>query len=524
MVRRRTDEAHARRRMADGRDRLVDLAARQLAAFARFRALDDLDLQFVGVREIVDGHAETAARHLLDRRPLRVAVRQRRVTCLVLAALARVRLAADAVHRDGERLVRFRGDGAEAHGPGGEALDDLGRGLDGIEFDGAAGGARPESQQPAQRALARVLFVDVFREPPIGVGAVRARRHLQIRHRLGIPHVRVAATAPVEIAGVGEHGQGHGVTRRIAGRVAALHLFREHLEAHALHAARGSGKTAFHDFVRQAHGLEDLRALVGLQRRDAHLRHHLEHPLGHALLVRGDHIGVVHHMLGVVQVAVAAGVPQRLEGQVRVDGVRTVPHEQAVMVDFAGLPGLHHDADSGYGAWVRTRWWCTVPTAARALIGIRSGPVARSDRTIRLYPRFDRVARLAGNAVERRQQPVLSRPCREGDVDLPGAPATVIHGLERGEFLVGEDRVRNAQPPRMRGSRREQVAFRPDVALERHDDFFADRIDRGVRHLREELLEIVVEHARLVRHDRQRRVVAHRAERGRAVRARWAAA
>ena len=42
--------------------------------------------------------------------------------------------------------------------------------------------------------------------------------------------------------------------------------------------------------------------------------------------------------------------------------------------------------------------------------------------------------------------------------------------------------------------RLEQVRLGPDVALERHDDFLADRVDRRVGHLREELLEVVVEH------------------------------
>ena len=43
----------------------------------------------------------------------------------VLAAFARVRFAADAVHRDGERLVRFGRQRPEAHRAAAEALDDL---------------------------------------------------------------------------------------------------------------------------------------------------------------------------------------------------------------------------------------------------------------------------------------------------------------------------------------------------------------------------------------------------------------
>ncbi len=61
--------------------------------------------------------------------------------------------------------------------------------------------------------------------------------------------------------------------------------------------------------------------------------------------------------------------------------------------------------------------------------------------------------------------------------------------------------------------RLEQVALGADRRVDRHDQLFADRIDRRVGHLREELLEVVVEQLRPVREHRERRVVAHRADR-----------
>ena len=44
----------------------------------------------------------------------------------------------------------------------------------------------------------------------------------------------------------------------------------------------------------------------------------------------------------------------------------------------------------------------------------------------------------------------------------------------------------------------EDVALRADVADERHDEFFADRIDRRIRDLCEELLEVVEERLRAI--------------------------
>ena len=62
-------------------------------------------------------------------------------------------------------------------------------------------------------------------------------------------------------------------------------LFDEHWELHALYTAGGADETAIDDFVREADRFEDLRAFVGLQRRDAHLRHNFKHAFGDALLI-----------------------------------------------------------------------------------------------------------------------------------------------------------------------------------------------------------------------------------------------
>ena len=126
VVRRRRDEADARRRVPGLRDPRVDLVAGQLTALAGLGALRHLDLDVVGVDEVLARDAEPAGRDLLDRRPLRVAAGQRDVALGVLAALTGVRLRAEPVHGDREGLVRLLRDRAVGHRAGGEALDDLG--------------------------------------------------------------------------------------------------------------------------------------------------------------------------------------------------------------------------------------------------------------------------------------------------------------------------------------------------------------------------------------------------------------
>ena len=92
VVRRRRDQADAGRRVAQPGDVVVDLVTGQLAALAGLGALRHLDLQLVGVDEVVRRDAEAAGGDLLDRRAALVAVLVGGEAARVLPALARVRL------------------------------------------------------------------------------------------------------------------------------------------------------------------------------------------------------------------------------------------------------------------------------------------------------------------------------------------------------------------------------------------------------------------------------------------------
>ena len=73
-MRRRGDELHAGRRIADPADILIYFVARQLSAFAGFGSLRHLYLEVCGVGEVVDGNAEATGRDLFDRAVAGVAV------------------------------------------------------------------------------------------------------------------------------------------------------------------------------------------------------------------------------------------------------------------------------------------------------------------------------------------------------------------------------------------------------------------------------------------------------------------
>ncbi len=63
-------ETNPWRRMTQARDIIVYLAPGQLAALSRFSTLNNFDLQFVSVAQVVDSDAEPTAGYLLNRRPL----------------------------------------------------------------------------------------------------------------------------------------------------------------------------------------------------------------------------------------------------------------------------------------------------------------------------------------------------------------------------------------------------------------------------------------------------------------------
>src|SRR5690606_5408209 len=149
-------------------NRRVNLVARKLTALAGLGALRDLDLHHIRVDEIFRRHAEAARGDLLDRGALWIAraIRQRQVAIRLFAALARVRLAADTVHRNGKRRMRLAADRAERHSAGREALDDIGYRLDFLERYRSASLllGKLDVKQAAYLLGAGVLAVDLRRE------------------------------------------------------------------------------------------------------------------------------------------------------------------------------------------------------------------------------------------------------------------------------------------------------------------------------------------------------------------------
>ncbi len=425
--------------------------------------------------------------------------------------------------------MRLGRDRAERHRAGHEPGHDRAGRLDLLERHGldAVG---VEVHQPAQRRLAGGLAVGGVGEPaergprlvalepvPTAVGRVGADRVLEQRDRRRVPHVVLAVATP----GVDPPDRQQRLGRRRghvgSGRVRddpragvpVDRLLRQRAQIDAADPRRGAGEVAIDDVRRQPDGLEDLGAGVRRDRRDPHLRDRLEQ----ALADRLD--DVLLRRLGVADALDAPLLDELVHGvehQVRVDRGRAVAEQHREVVDLTGLgrlddqPGLEPDAlahqvvvHGGDGQRGRDRH------------PVRAGrPVGQDQHAV---SGVDRVGRLVADLGQPAADALGAGGHRPRDVDRVGPEDAPIDLAQRLELVVAQDRVLQRQLVGVLRRLVEQVALAADRRRQRHHDVLADRIDRRVRDLREQLLEVAEQRRSLVGQDRERGVVAHRAER-----------
>ena len=296
------------------------------------------------------------------------------------------------------------------------------------------------------------------------------------------------------------------------GRVPAHRLLGDLGKADALDRGRRAEEEAVHEVGREADRVEDLRAAIGLVGRDAHLGHDLQHAFADRLDVAVDDLAGVDD-LG--ELALGMHGEQRLEGEIGVDRLRAVAGEHAELVHLARLAGLDDQADRRAQSLADQ----VVVDGGRGEHG-RDGDAPRADQPV--GEDDDVVAvehRALGTAAKPRQRHVHSRRAAldgVGDVErlrLEMVVGDVADGADLLQVLVGEDRLAHFEALALRQALQvEKVRPRPDERDEAHHRFFADRVDRRVRDLREILLEVVVEQFWLAREHRDGRVGAHRAD------------
>ena len=490
MVRRRRDQADAGRGLTDLGDPGVDLLAGQVTTLAGLGALGHLDLDLEGAAQVAARHAKARACHLLDRRVLGVAVGQRGLATRVLAALAGVGAAVQAVHGDGHALVRFLADGAVRHGAGVKAADDVERGLDLFKrHRGAAAVVKVQQVAQAHGATGAVQAGAVFLK---GVVAVLAAGGLQQEDGLRVDKVILAAErAPL---GQAQRGQllGRGALKDGERGVVALVLLALNiLDTHTAHAAHRAGKVFVDELRGKAHSLEDLRGVVTLHRGDAHLGHDRDDAGGRGLVV------VVDTLLGRhVQVAACRQIADARVRVVRIDAARGVAHQRREVVRGHGVAALHNDVGKGAHAGANQVVMHAAHSEQR-----RHGHLARGGTIAQhhdVHAVADRSLNVLRQLFERGLQRALAGVAAVHGTEAAGLKAHAVNRTDAVELFLVEQRALQAHQLASGAGVLEQVAVIAQIERGRGDHMLAQGVDRRVRDLGEQLIEVVVERARLL--------------------------
>ena len=201
----------------------------------------------------------------------------------------------------------------------------------------------------------------------------------------------------------------------------------------------------------------------------------------------------------------------RLEGEVGIDRAGAVADQQREVRDLARLTGLDHDAAAGARALADQM---VVNRARREQHRQRSqlGRHVAIAEHEQVRARRHRLGGLAAQPVERRPQARRRLGRLERRRERARFEAGQRDVPDPRQLFVRDHGAIEPQQPRVLRRLGEQVALLAERGEERHHRALEDRVDRRIRHLREQLLEVVEEQPRTVGQARQRRILAHRAD------------
>ena len=390
-----------------------------------------------------------------------------------------------AVHGDGHALVCFLADGAVRHGAGVKAADDVERGLDLVERNRrAAAGIKVEQVAQTHGTAGAVQAGAVLLK---GVVAVLTAGGLQQVDSLRIDEVILAAErAPLSQTQCGQLIGSRALKDSERGVVALILLALDVLDTHTAHTAHRAGEVRVDELRSEAHGLEDLRGVVALHRGDAHLGHDGDDAGGRSLVVVGDALLSCH-----VQIAVRRQVANARMRVVRIDAARGVAHQRRKVVRGHGVATLHHDVGKGTHAGADQ----VVVHAAHGEQR-RYGHLARSGAIAQhhdVHAVANRGLNVLCKLLERSLQRTLAGIAAVDGTETAGLKAHAVDGADTLELLLAQQRTLQAHQLAGRTGVLEQVTVVAQVERGRSDHMLAQGVDRRVRDLSEQLIEVVEE-------------------------------
>ena len=266
-------------------------------------------------------------------------------------------------------------------------------------------------------------------------------------------------------------------------------------DADAFDAGRRAGEVAVHELMVESEGFKNLRAAVGLYGRDPHLRKNLQQAFVDGLdelrLGRG---GVDAFR----QVAVPLHVHERFKEKVRVDGARAEADQAREVMDVARLPGFKDQADFRAGALAHEMMvdrGDAEQARDRRPVFIHA-PVAQDEKLVAVG---DCLRRLPAELIHGDAEAVRSVCDPEQHAERFALEMRVRDLADFFQVSIRENRLLHFDAAAGFGGLLHHVRLRPDVRDQRHHELLADRINRGIRHLREELLEVLEQELRPLR-------------------------
>ena len=371
-----------------------------------------------------------------------------------------------------------------------------------------AGGERNEVEQIAQDdgpSLGVKRFAVLAEE--LGVVLTDGTME-QVDDLRGDDVLLAAERAPLGDARARELSRGGALLLSLRLVVALVALALDVSDAETAHATHGTGEVSVNESLVKAHDLENLGGVVTLDRGDAHLAHDGDDATRHSLVVVRD------ALLGGDADGPASGeVTDAVVGHVRVDSRGGVPDERRVVVRGDGVSALHDEVGAHTDAGMDEVVVHRAHREERRDGDLAVGGAVGEDHHVRpgAHGLLDARVKLLEGDLER----VLAAVATVRHREALRPEALSVETGDAVELVLGEDGVLEADETAVGARVLEHVAVVADIEDRRGDEALAQGVDRRVRDLGEELVEVVEERPGATREHRERHVGAHGGQRGR---------
>mmetsp|Transcript_27708 Transcript_27708/g.41071 ORF Transcript_27708/g.41071 Transcript_27708/m.41071 type:complete len:369 (-) Transcript_27708:1150-2256(-) len=307
--------------------------------------------------------------------------------------------------------------------------------------------------------------------------------------------------------------------------VETLEISVKSLKSSSLNTGGGSSETSVHNFFSKSDCLEYLSSLVTLQCRNSHLTHDLEQSFGCCITVVGNNLLVREWLsrLGLNQ-TIRIHLANCLISYIRTYSITSVSHQGGEIVNLLCISSLCKN--SSLGTLLRLEQMLMNSTDGnkrRKRHPIRSRQTIGEDHS--LYSTLPKISlngicRFVTNTFKSLKHTIYTKINGESCINhLSRKSSSTIRtckflALERIHLFQGKKGMTNNKTLTVFGTRRRQkILLWSNGTYQRHDNFLTNGINGRIRHLRKELLEVIIHLPGFLRQDRKSRIITHTSKR-----------